>query len=902
MSSNEPEHEDIDERIDELHEKAGDYLEKCLFLSAYRIYGELRRIGKTEQRVVPYINAVFHQMDLAQSLLEPRVTRENAVELIALLEDEERARLIQADFPQAAYEAEQAWMTACAYENLAEATGMLEGYNSEGMHQCITDGVDVCRRTGKLACVNCFREYAAQVYTAAEDLDMALHHARLIAANMGPYPDRGNRRHLGARNEGWLMLLQGQLDAAESSMQRSVELCEEKRVSIPVSSRLHSLIELEAARLLAGKQDPAEHISVVTAAGAKPEDVGGGPRLPPGERPDLELRWAFSDAVRLCVQGKTQDALALLSGWDRKLTDNGCINDWFETRLRLIATYRVAGQRERAEALARPLEQRARKAHDWLTVRRLKRLLDPTERPTPLALLAPLPHGPFAAATAVTVPPLPTAEPGREGEAPAEPVGSAARQEPRPPEPRPPELTPPQEAPAEVTPLEDLFNKLVERLQEAEQEDDEARSELLDEVLDLPPESVTHQLDACRFLNLLRYLIGDGERGETIWAWAESVAGRFVQHAPALSLLAVLGDMLRDSPNEDMAGRIPKERVERLFRQSLDLDPHDASNHARAGAYFLGEENYGEAERCLARGFRLERNNGFMAQRLAEVYTKTERPRDALAVLDLCLREGCDDAQVAWEAALAAFRLDQYDVQLTYLDKFESMTEADAWACYYRATALLELNRPEEALTTLDEADRRDPDKLFPVEILRACATAALGRMERFREHLWRVLTVQLATVDYLTIAGLASLFGRLWKASAFLDSDEPLRVSLFRRLMVTGLAPDELFEEIRMEGEKQEDINYYRCQVHQPLDEGWAESHACLSGQEEWQSYHIMWGVLAADEDEAIRRVLEWQGRCHPLPATVEEVELESDGFTDRPGVVWQGARWGEVGETDKE
>jgi hypothetical protein len=62
------------------------------------------------------------------------------------------------------------------------------------------------------------------------------------------------------------------------------------------------------------------------------------------------------------------------------------------------------------------------------------------------------------------------------------------------------------------------------------------------------------------------------------------------------------------------------------------------------------------------------------------------------------------------------------------------------------------------------------------------------------------------------------------------------------------------------------------------------------------------MWGVLAADEDEATRRVLEWQGRCHPLAATVEEVELESDGFTDRPGVVWQGARWGETAETDNE
>jgi hypothetical protein len=45
------------------------------------------------------------------------------------------------------------------------------------MHGCISDGIQVCQRTGKLECVNCFREYAAEVYLAADDLPMALHQA-----------------------------------------------------------------------------------------------------------------------------------------------------------------------------------------------------------------------------------------------------------------------------------------------------------------------------------------------------------------------------------------------------------------------------------------------------------------------------------------------------------------------------------------------------------------------------------------------------------------------------------------------------------------------------------------------------------------------------------------------------
>ncbi len=887
MSTDPEQTPDIDGRISELHEKAGNCLEACLFRSAFRVYGELKRIGKAEQRVVPYINAVFHQMDLAQSLLEPRVTRDNAVELIALLEDEERARLLQSDFPQEAYEAEQAWMTACVYENLAEATGMLEGYNSEGMHQCITDGVEVCRRTGKLACVGCFREYAAQVYTAADDLDMALHHARMIAANMGPYPDRGNRRHLGARNEAWLMLLAGQAEASEASLERSVALCEGDRVSIRLSSRLHSLIELETVRLLAGTQDPGEHTATLAAA-RFPAEQAGATRMPAGERPDLELRWAFGDAVRACCRGEHAQAIAFLSDWDRLLSERHAVNDWFETRLRLIAVHRLAGYRDKVEALARPLEQRARKAKDWLTVRRLARLLDESEPASPAALLAPLTVGPFAAAgtrvaVAAAPPPAATAEAPETAPPPRE-AGQT--------------LSPQAQAP---TPLEDFYQGVLERTRAAE-DNEEAQAGLLADILAVPPERLTDSLDACRLLNLLRYLIGDGARGEEIWRWAEATAAPFPQTADVLNLLAVLGDVLRGGQNEKLAEAIPGDRLEKLFRQSLDLDTEDAANHARAGAYFLSEENFGEAERCLARGFRLQRTNSFLAQRLAEVYNRTERPRDALAVLDLCLREGSEDPQVAWDAALAAFRLEQYDVLLTYLDRFESMAEGDLWACLYRATALLELSRPEEVAAVLDEAGRRDPDKPYAVEILRACAESALGRGERYREHLWRVLTVRLATVDYLTVSGLAGLLGRLWRASSCLAADEPLRASLRRRLLQTGLAPDEVFDEAREPAIREEGINYYRCLVRQELDERWAESHACLSGQEPWRGYRVLWGVLAANEYEAEDRVLAWQRQCYPVEANVLEIEVESDGFTDKPGVVWQGLRSGETEEESGE
>ena len=50
---------------------------------------------------------------------------------------------------------------------------------------------------------------------------------------------------------------------------------------------------------------------------------------------------------------------------------------WLDVRLRLIAAYRLEGDEKRAEALGRQLEAKAREARDWLTLRRLARLLDP---------------------------------------------------------------------------------------------------------------------------------------------------------------------------------------------------------------------------------------------------------------------------------------------------------------------------------------------------------------------------------------------------------------------------------------------------------------------------------------------------------------------------------------------
>src|SRR5262249_26840286 len=85
----------------------------------------------------------------------------------------------------------------------------------------------------------------------------------------------------------------------------------------------------------------------------------------------------------------------------------------------------------------------------------------------------------------------------------------------------------------------------------------------------------------------------------------------------------------------------------------------------------------------------------------------------------------------------------------------------------------------------------------------------------------------------------------------------------------------------------------HLRCVVRQPVGADWASHPGCLPGQEGWREYLSLWGVMAADEEEAARLASKIQSECHELPATVEQVEDLGESYVDKRGVLWQGQRW---------
>jgi tetratricopeptide (TPR) repeat protein len=850
---------DIESQLQELNERAGDLIQSCEFATSSRLYGELRQRARSEQRAWFYFIGTFFQMDQAQYLLDFHRMRERAVELIALLEDEERARQIQADFSPEEHEHFVYSMSSCAYENLAEATGQLEGYNSEGMHACIADGIQICRQTGKMECIRCFREYACDVYTAADDPEIAVHQCRLVIDHEGNWSDRGNRRWFASVKQAWLDALHGRLEDALASAENAIAATDEEGVSLKLESRLRGLIVQDTIRIASGLEPLMEQDPAFTQFPAA------------GECPLFEHMMDLNRALQHANAGKWDPASRILTHWDLRLQKSGARHLWFETRLRLIAVKRLSGQQKQAESLAKQLESAATTASDWLTIRRLQVLMQ-AESPSTLAAV-----GTPASAPTETEGSAVAAPHAQEGEEEASVTSQTAA------------------AVTDADPEVSEFLKLLHAQMEALADDpsDEKLAAMQQAILGVTPEQPRHHRDAAAALHLMTFLIGSGIDGGDVWNWANAIAAPWQNKASVLSLLGTVGDRLRFSGDPEMEQRITAERTEQLFRRSLQLETSRPGNYMRAGDHFRAEDNMGEAERCYARAFRLDRTAGFLVSRLAELYMESERPRDALHVLDLSLREGCHEPQISFDAAMAAFSLDQYDATLTFLDRFERDGGESDWCSYYRAVCHYELRDDEAALAELNRADADPESAGWHIEVMRGVVLARLGLHEQALQHLNFAMDVPLFSLGALSPQGISSLLVRVLNCARMDLQDADLTATVERRLLRSGLMPDSYFDAIRNADTDEQEVRLFRCLVLQPLDERWVTDPDRLDEQGEWESYLTEWGVLATDEESATALALQWQTRCGTLPATVEDFHVSEDVFRDVAGVVWQAGRF---------
>ena len=853
----------IQSELEQLDEKSEQCFQDCRIRSALRIAREATQTAKTHGLATHYMRGIFDQMRFGHGVLDPQATRESAVELVALLEDEEQARRIQPDLDEGEYHWLCSWMTSCAYDNLAEATGMMSGYNSEGMHECINDGIQVCRQTGKLECIKCFREYAADVYLAADDLAMVRHQCQSLMDYRDDGSDDKDRRWSALDKLAWIYLLEGKLEQTIETLQSAMPLTQAENVYLKRRGKLFIAVGLDQALSLAGQGrfDWSEiDEDEIPAA---------------GEWPKYEMERIKADCVAHVVEGNIDLAIETLTDWDRRLTELECGKEWFEIRLRLIAAYLIQGNQKRGEALAKGLEAKASETQDFLTLRRLQRLMSGQTPISPIPGLNDLDYGPYASTSQASV--------DSSEDSQSEQVQRS-------------EETTTEE---ESTPLGEQLAEYMQGIMTAS-EDEAAQTVLFDRLLAHEASAIEHPQDASYLIHLSRFLIQGSEMARRAWEWAKQIQAKFSDHPKVQSVVADLGYYFHSADPAEFSD-IELQELEKWYRLSLSLDLNDANNHARAGGFFFAENQMGEAERCYARAFRLNRTDGGIAQSLADLYHNTERPRDAMAVLDLCLREGSEEANVAWEAAMIAQQLEQFDLVLTYLDRFQELGEPQTWYHYYRANALLQLGRAAESLSELEEEEKHEPPGNFHLKAIRCSAFIELNRTEEARTTLQELIAAPLRQIDYLSMNGLIRLAGQVWESVSNWSEDDAERLAYEKHLLKTGLMPDHYFNLIRQTTDVTDEIHFIRVRLKQPLDADWSESAACLPGQDEWTDYFIDWGVLAKSKEEAVRQVQRYhqQGQAE---AEVVDVDVSEETYRDRSGVVWQGFRWSQQDEFDLE
>jgi tetratricopeptide (TPR) repeat protein len=858
---------DVDERLAELRQRAYDLGQTGQFRTEIRVATEMRRLAKSEHRLMPYMESLFSIMGSSSDCLDPRTRLDCSLELIGLLESDDQARTIEANYDEGHYSYTQSWMTACAYDNLAIATGEMKGYNSDGMHQCISDGIAVCHRTGKLQCITCFRKYAIDVYTAADDIEMALSFARReVDAPINPANDRRFTNHRAL----WeLLVLTGQLEAATETIRKSWEL--RNTHHNPAEARRNLRNAMREVAALMGQPELFADLQKQTETD---------PPLAAGECLADEMAQAFAGAIEDLCRGEHAQAIATIAQWDKQLLQRDYLHEWFRARLRLMCAYRLAGKTNELSRLAEPLRERAAQCRDWVTIRLLDRLLDPATRPAPLYALHDFSCGPFS---------------GKDPHSAAPVVEKASASS------ATPDASADVESSADVPLPSELVQRVGKQIAEIPDRDPDGIEErvraVCESILAVAPETLADDREACWLLYFLGMVVGEPVAKEA-WDWATQVHGRYPQVPAVMNLVAHLGACLQARAEEFATEAIDDAWIESQFRQSLEMDSMAQRGYFRAGQYFLGKGNLGEAERCFARSFRLKRDDQAVALALSEVYENTDRQRDALEVLDLCLREGGEGTDLLYRAGLLARGLSQAEISLAYFDRLETISPGMPFVHYYRALSLLDLDRPQEALEAARKEFEQNPDSEFATQLVSAIA---LGHLQHpsFAELVEKLLLVRVSTIDNLSRGGLSNLHYRLWQAAAAAEQPQ-LQSRIETRLLETNLAPDELFQFYRSQQPVEEGIGFFQVELQQPLDGSWNESFAVLPGEEDWPCYHVVWEVLARDEDAAIELAQQWQRRAWNRPAEV--MSLNQNGqYNDSPGVISQSGRFPPPSDEDE-
>ena len=316
--------EEFDQQFEELVNEYNFAHNKENNLTALRLVKEMKRFAKAHRQLVPYIEAGFYQMNAGSRLFELEQEIENSMELIALLESEEKAKKFQHDYDQDHYDFKVYWILPCAYHNLASNMAYQKGYNSPIVHGTVDDGLQVCRKVGNQEAPIYFREFAVEACIAAGDYEMGEHYNQLCYSVVEKEIEF-RRLWIELNDKVRLLICKGMLSDA-LDVQKKAMVSSELTVS-PSWARLEGQLLLEKILWLMGNENEQELI--LQSLGVTFDSA----EIPVFEEcPEYYILKVQVEAVKLVRQNQPLEAAEKLAKMERFVLGQGNIRYWFDLR------------------------------------------------------------------------------------------------------------------------------------------------------------------------------------------------------------------------------------------------------------------------------------------------------------------------------------------------------------------------------------------------------------------------------------------------------------------------------------------------------------------------------------------------------------------------------------------
>lgn len=915
------EHEDILQRIETIFDEANRLSDDFKSASAVRLVEEAKRLSKRHRLLMPYIRSCFWISNESLSLFDAESGIENAIEMIALLESEERAKAFQPDYDEEHYSYFTYWYTAPAYDFVGLYTAQKNGYNSPLVYGAVEDGIHVSRRTGKLENIDNFMEFAIKMYTAGGDLDMAHRYATICVKHFSQQEEH-DRRWVGQDEMGIVYQKRGHINLAVTSFQEALDYAQNYH-SIE-SSQWESSFHLRETLNVAGRIGEFDSIMAGKQISLDPKRYPG-----IGEKPMMFFDKVRENTIEAVCKGEFATAIKKIAEAERFLLSKDAVENWFDFRLQRIAANILAvratsdGRNDEETQISGPslgtlveeLLARAHKANQWYAISAVEAMMQEGFPVCPLGIAYPVDIGPYAPADARKLV-FKAAESleTKTLETPDEKPSVS------------PEMPEDSKSPKTADEIEEdaselfreylgIFDELIDfktrkYAVEAEEKpfDEEERYktwtlEHLEKAYRDIETKVEKPIDAVLILHSLGqfefpYFIKTPEDFLAFWNRAHSLYQCFPENGRLCSSCAMTGMHLRLyagsielDPDEI---KLPSENyLMELASKAFDLRPDRYGTACLAGElhYRFGKPK--EAQRFFARACQLRRTGDEAVFYLTHIYKESGRYRDALAVYDLYIRAGGRKPGLLYQAIEHAIKCDAFPEVVLYIEAFRATNEDSISTNYYDAWAKANLKRYEEATAQMDVLTARlaenDPpiDHVLELSLMRSWVTAESGKPD-WKEPLKDIFGEIRA---FTWIENSYELTGFVWTHIAKLPLDDSLRISFEDFMFKRGRIPGEYFFPEDETGENGRELNVYESIVRQPLRPEEPAYDGWYQFRDDMPYYLIEWRAFAENEQEAEKLIKASQSRSYSLPCEILETQLLGT-TTGQPKTIWAGER----------